>query len=109
MFGLLILVGPVAFLAALLAVPVVYLAWRPRPASRKRAAFLRYLLRAAGAGAAGYLAGAAAGILVACRPEDAGNLCGLAGVFGAGPLLSAVAIGVYCYKWAVNARSGPAS
>lgn len=106
MFSLLILVGPIALLAALLAVPVVYLASRPAPASAKCASFLRYLLRAAGAGAAGYLVGAAVGILVACSPEDAGNLCGLAGVFGAGPLLSALAIGIYCFRWAATARSG---
>jgi hypothetical protein len=104
MVNLLILIGPTAMLAVLLAVPIVYLAFRPSLDSGKRVSFFGYLSGAFGAGVAGYFIGAALGIGAACYPEDAGNLCGLAGVFGAGPLLSASAIGVYCFRWAKSVR-----
>lgn len=50
------------------------------------------------------MAGTFLGIAVACSPADAGNLCGLMGVYGVGPLLSAAAIFLYARSWARNAR-----
>jgi len=40
-------------------------------------------------------------------PLGAGNLCGLAGVFGTGPLLSGLAILVYAHVWARRSRTQP--
>ena len=46
------------------------------------------------------------GIVAACSPASAGNLCGLAGVFGIGPLTAALAMVVYAHRWASDARRG---
>lgn len=100
-------IGPIALLAALIAVPVYYAIYRYAPDPKKEVSALRYVLGALAAGAAGYVIGTIVGIAVACSSEAAGNLCGLAGVFGAGPLLAAAAILLYAHLWARNARKAP--
>jgi len=100
-------IGPIALLAALIAVPVYYAIYRYAPHPKKEVSGLRYVLLALAAGALGYVIGTAIGIAAACTSEDAGNLCGLAGVFGAGPLLAAAAIVLYAHRWARNARKAP--
>ncbi len=84
--------GPLALVGAVIAVPIYYAAYRRTPRSGERISPARYLLTIVLAGAVGGVVGMMAGIAVACAPADAGNLCGLTGVFGTGPLLSAVAI-----------------
>jgi hypothetical protein len=101
------LIGPLALIAALAAAVIYYLSHRKAPGRTKPASVLRYLAMALGAGAAGYLLGALLGIWAACSPRDAGNLCGLVGLFGVGPLVAAVAIGLYAHSWAKNTSSAP--
>ena len=65
---------------------------------------LRYILMVFAIGIAGYVAGTALGIAAFCSSERSGNLCGLGGVFGAGPLLAGICIGVYGFFWLRSTR-----
>jgi len=47
------------------------------------------------AGFVASVAGTFAGIEVMCSSDDAGNLCGLWGVFGAGPLVAGIALWLF--------------
>ncbi len=73
------LVGAIVSFAVLLSGP-----------GKKRA--LHRLLITVGLGLAGFLAGAWFGIQYFCSPGDAGNLCGLGGVFGTGPLAAGLGL-----------------
>ena len=53
---------------------------------------LNRLLVAAGLGVIGFVAGTWLGIEYFCSPGDAGNLCGLGGVFGTGPLVAGLGL-----------------
>jgi hypothetical protein len=105
--GTVMSIGPIALLAALISVPIYYLTYRYAPQPKKRLSVVRYVLVALGVGASAYLVGTIIGISVACSSDNSGNLCGLAGVFGVGPLSSAVAIVLYAHAWAKNARRAP--
>lgn len=84
-----------------------YAVYRLAPEPKRPLPLLRYLLIACALGAAAYVAGAAAGIAVACYSDKAGNLCGLAGVLGVGPLASAVAMVFYAHVSTRRARHVP--
>jgi hypothetical protein len=100
-------IGPIALLAALIGVPIYYLTYRSAPEPKKPLSVARYVLIAIGVGVLAYVVGTIVGISAACSSESAGNLCGLVGVFGVGPLLSAVAIFLYAHSSTKNARRVP--
>ena len=100
-------IAPIALLAALLAVPIYYVIYRYVPDPKREVSAVRYALVALAVGAVAYVIGTIVGIGVACSSANAGNLCGLVGVFGVGPLLAAAAILVYAHFWANNARQAP--
>ena len=97
-------IAPIALLAALVAVPIYYAIYRYAPDPKKEVSVVRYVLVALTVGAVAYVIGTIVGIAVACSPANAGNLCGLFGVFGVGPLLAAAGILMYAHFWAKNAR-----
>jgi len=90
-------IGPLVLVAALVAMIYFY---AKVPASHRSSSILRYLGVVLLVGVLAYFAGAAIGIYAACSSPSSGNLCGLYGVFGIGPLLSGVAIFVYALFWA---------
>jgi drug/metabolite transporter (DMT)-like permease len=100
-------IGAAALLVALLSLPVYYLIYRHAPEPKKRRSLLRYLLVSLVVGAIAFVIGTMLGIFTACFPASAGNLCGLVGVFGIGPLTSALAMVVYAHHWARDARRIP--
>lgn len=67
------------------------------PSRRRTASPVRYLLTILAVGAATFVAGAALGIAVFCSAASSGNLCGLGGVLGLGPLFSGIGTGGYAY------------
>jgi hypothetical protein len=89
--------GPPVFGLALILLPVFYLSWRSAPDPKKSLSLQRYLLLSLGAGVLAFMAGMAAGIFIFCSVEKAGNLCGLVGVFGLGPLLSGIVVAGVAY------------
>jgi hypothetical protein len=98
----LISIGPVALVAALVSIVIYYFKYRYAP--KQHRSVLQYGLIALGVGALAYVIGAVVAVLVACSSASAGNLCGLVGVLGVGPLLAAAAIFVSTLFWAKNAR-----
>ncbi|MEO5560702.1 MAG: hypothetical protein ABIO49_12385 [Dokdonella sp.] len=50
-------------------------------------------------GIAGFVVGTMVGIAAFCSFASAGNLCGLGGVFGVGPLVSGACMAWYSYTW----------
>lgn len=97
-------VGTLALLAALLSLPLYYFLYRRLPEPKKQRSLLKYLSTALAVGFIAFVAGMMLGILAFCSAEDAGNLCGLAGVFGTGPLLAAIAVIAYAHFWLRSAR-----
>jgi hypothetical protein len=105
--GIIMSTGPIALLAALISVPIQYTIYRHAPEPKKQLPVTRYVLMTLLIGASAYVVGTVAGISAACSSPSAGNLCGLIGLFGFGPLLSAVAISTYAHSRARNARRMP--
>ena len=100
-------IGPLALLAALISVPVYYVIYRYAPEPKKEASLARYVFFSLSVAALAYVIGAAVGIAAGCSSASAGNLCGLVGVLGVGPLLAAVAVFLYAHSWSKNARRAP--
>jgi drug/metabolite transporter (DMT)-like permease len=98
------LTGLLALLIGLLSLPVYYIVYRRAPEPKQERSLAIYLIAAFGIGLMGFVTGMALGIAAACFTENAGNLCGLAGVFGTGPLLAAIAMIAYAHLWARSAR-----
>jgi hypothetical protein len=60
---------------------------------------IRYFAIAVLLGFAAYFVGAMAGIFAACNSPKAGNLCGIWGALGTGPLLSGLVLWSYGPWW----------
>jgi hypothetical protein len=104
-FRVLLQTGPLAALAGIVATILVYFVY-PR-GSESRLTFWRYLGYSIIAGLIGYGAGTAIGIGIACSTPRGGNLCGLMGIFGVGPLLAGISMFAYaCYQIATDGRAG---
>lgn len=99
--------GPPALGIALILLPVFYLSWRAAPEPKKPLSLLVFLLLSGGAGVLAFWAGMAAGIFMACSVEKPGNLCGLVGVFGLGPLVAGFVIAGVAHRLSRNARRAP--
>jgi hypothetical protein len=104
-YKVLTLWGPLTLLAGIVGTLCIYFVYRSVQEPRLRP-FFRYAALSTGACVGGYWLGMAIGIAIACMPENAGNLCGLIGVFGVGPLVAGVATFAYACYWASQARSG---
>jgi hypothetical protein len=74
------------------------------PGPRTGASLLRFVAVVLVIGIVAFVAGTAIGIAAFCSTADAGNLCGLGGVFGLGPLLSGLCVGVYAPLWLRRTR-----
>jgi len=99
--------GPPVFGLGLILLPVFYLSWRAAPEPKKPLSLMVYLLLSLGAGALAFWGAMVAGIFIFCSVEKAGNLCGLVGIFGLGPLLSGVVIAGVAYFLSQNAKRAP--
>lgn len=84
--------GPAILGLALILLPMLYLSRRSTNVPKKRLPLPFYLFASLGSGVLFYGVGTAAGIGLECFAENAGNLCGLTGFFGLGPLLAGLAI-----------------
>ena len=99
--------GPPVFGIALLLLPLFYLSWRFAKEPKKPLSLLKYLLLSLGVGVLAFWTGMAAGIWMACSVANPGNLCGLVGVFGSGPLLAGLAICLCAHHLTRNAKRAP--
>lgn len=94
----LIMIGPAALLLGLVASIALAVFGLTRRSGDKARWLWRYVLGAAVVGIAALFVGAALGIGVFCSPANAGNLCGLGGVFGSGPLLAGIALVIHACR-----------
>lgn len=94
-FDLLFALGAATLLVGWVAAIVCYVQLRQRARPERMPSFARYFGVATGIGLCAYALGAALGIGLACAPDDAGNLCGVFGVLGSGPLLAGTALTAY--------------
>lgn len=104
MLSLMLVLGPLALLGALVALAPIYRAYRRAPEPKHVLPLARYLFSSLGIGIVALMAGTLLGIAGACSGAGAGNLCGLAGVFGFGPLAAAVAIVAWASRLTRRAR-----
>jgi hypothetical protein len=86
---------------------VWYLKYRDAPEPKRHPSLLLYALGVIGVAFAGWFVGAFAGISVACRSPNAGNLCGIVGALISGPLLATAAMITFARLWAKNAIKPP--
>ena len=106
-FRVLFQVGPLAAMAGIVGTILIYFVFPRALEPERQRTFWRYLGASALAGFVGYVAGTAIGIGIACSTPKGGNLCGLMGVFGVGPLLAGISMFSYaCYRIAVELRAG---
>jgi hypothetical protein len=101
-FRVLFQVGPLAAAAGFVGALLLHFVW-PRAEGVERRPFWRYFGMCLIAACIGYGAGAAIGIGIACSTPRGGNLCGLMGIFGVGPLLAGIAMfGWGCWQLAAR-------
>lgn len=91
--NVLLLVGP---LCALLGAALAVARLLGRLARGPRTGVLGHAVVALALGVGGWLVGGSLGIWALCAPANAGNLCGLGGVLGSGPLVA----GLVLARWA---------
>jgi len=103
-FRVLFQAGPFSAVAGIVATLLVYFIY-PRGEGVGRRPFWRYFGMSLIAACIGYGAGAAIGIGIACSTPRGGNLCGLMGIFGTGPLLAGIAMfGYACWQIASDSK-----
>lgn len=105
--NLLIKVGPVVLLLGLIAAMALAVFGCARLEGGRARWLGRYALGSIGVGVAALFVGAALGIAVFCSSEKMGNLCGLGGVFGSGPLLAGIALAVHACRRVLRANQAP--
>lgn len=97
-FNLLIKIGPVVLLLGLIVSIALTMFGFTRQGDNKARWLGRYVLTSAAIGIVALFVGAALGIAVFCSAEKMGNLCGLGGIFGSGPLLTGISLAIYAYR-----------
>jgi len=97
-------VGPIVLGLGLLLAGVCIAIRLLAPGPKVGASLLGFLLRALAVGAATFIAGAVVGVAVFCSSASSGNLCGLGGILGTGPLLCGVCVGWYALVWLKRSR-----
>jgi len=103
----LLVAAPLSLLLGIGAAVYYYLRYRRAPEPKRHPLLLLYALGVIGVAFAGWFVGTFAGISVACRSPNAGNLCGLLGAFMSGPLLATAAMITFARLWAKNALRPP--
>lgn len=112
--NLLIKIGPVVLLSSLIASIALAAFGFARRGDDKARWLGRYVLGSVMIGIAALFAGTALGIAVFCWSEKMGNLCGLGGVFGSGPLLAGISLVIHACSRVLRASNadrgqGPAT
>lgn len=97
-------VGPVVLGLGLLVAGVCIAIRLLVPGPKVGASVPRFVLRALAVAVTAFIAGAVVGVVAFCSSPSSGNLCGLGGIFGIGPLLSGVCVGLYALAWLKRSR-----
>lgn len=98
-------IGPIIFGLGLLSALVCVVVFLITPGPKTGTSLLRFVVLSIAIGVAAFVAGSAIGIAAFCSDASSGNLCGLGGVFGVGPLVAGICIGGYAYFWLKGTRA----
>lgn len=98
-FDALFKLGALVLLGGLLTTIYFYVSSRKVSPPEQAPSFVRYFGVAFLVGIFAYIVGTAAGIYFACSSPTSGNLCGVYGALGVGPLLSGLALVLYGLSW----------
>jgi hypothetical protein len=98
-FDTLFKLGAITMLGGVLATVYFYVSRREVSPPQQPPSFARYFGVAAVVGIAAYFVGTAIGIYFACSSPASGNLCGIYGALGVGPLLSGLGLFLYGFSW----------
>ena len=99
--------GPIVLLVALMSLPIFYAKYRSAPMPKKSLSVAHYLFASIVFGVLAFFAGSYIGISIACGEAAAGNLCGLMGVLGLGPMFCGVAMMLTAHFVTHRARMAP--
>lgn len=99
--------GPIVFVIGVVFALACLVIHSLGAAPKKDISRLRYVLNVLATGVAAFVAGSVLGIAAFCADASSGNLCGLGGVFGVGPLFSGLCISGYAYFWLRGTRDAP--
>lgn len=101
--GLIIILGPLVFYSGLIAAAFYGRRYRPSRRPEQKVSLLGYTLGVLAWGSLGLISGAVVGSAAFCAPiVEPGNLCGLGGWVGLGPLCAGLAMLVYARRWALR-------
>jgi hypothetical protein len=98
-FDALFKIGAIALLGGLVATIYFYVSRRKASPPEQAPSFALYFGVAILVGIGAYIVGTAIGIYFACSSPTSGNLCGVYGSLGVGPLLSGLALFLYGLSW----------
>ena len=98
--SVLLLAGP---LCALLGVALAAACLLKQLARGPRAGVLGHAAVALALAVGGWLVGGSLGLWALCAPASAGNLCGLGGVLGSGPLVAGLALAAWAWRTGCDA------
>jgi hypothetical protein len=98
-FQTLFILGAAVFITGLLATVFFYISAIRSSSTKEAPSVWRYVSRAVLIAFAAYMAGSAIGIAGGCYSPKSGNLCGIWGALGVGPLLSGIALWAYGLNW----------
>lgn len=101
----LIYIGPIILVVSVIALPIFYLLYSRASEPKAPLSIPKYVLSAVVLGLVAFVIGTMLGIAAACLPADAGNLCGLVGIFGSGPLVAGFALLAFGYLRTQAART----
>ena len=95
LMSVLLLAGP---LCALRGVALAAACLLKQLARGPRAGVLGHAAVALALGVGGWLVGGSLGLWALCAPANAGNLCGLGGVLGSGPLVAGLVLALWAWR-----------
>ncbi len=102
----LIYIGPIILVVSVIALPIFYLLYSRASEPKAPLSIPKYVLSTVVLGLVAFVIGTMLGIATACLPADAGNLCGLVGIFGSGPLVAGLALLAFGYLRTHATRTG---
>lgn len=99
LLNLSITAGPIVLGLGLLTALVCFAIYLCTPGPKTGKPLFRIAAELLGIGIVSFVLGTVFGIAAFCSTASSGNLCGLGGVFGVGPLLCGLSIGAYAWRW----------
>ena len=99
--------GMPILLLSIVSLPIFYIIYRDSPKPKRDGPLALLIVGSLGAGFVAFKIGNDIGIAVGCAIPGSGNLCGLVGFIGLGPLFAGAAIFAIALAWLLYCRGAP--